>query len=180
MTGCRIHPLTPAHASIVLDLYRAAASIRGSGLARAADEITMTYVRAFMERACLGGVSLGAFRDDRLVGEIHAARLGPRQFDHVLGDLTIAVHPQMQGQGVGSVLFAALFDTAASMTPAIGRVELTARSGNTGALRLYERLGFVREGRLAGRVRLPDGTTEDDIPMGFKLDRAALAPMPDD
>lgn len=169
MTRLRIHALTVAQAPIVLDLYRAAASREGSGLARASDEITLGYVQAFMDRACGNGVSLGAFLDDRLVGEVHAARLGPRQFDHVIGDLTIAVHPQAQGRGVGSALFDAMFEVVGSMFPNVTRMELTARSGNTGALRLYERLGFVREGRLVGRVRLPDGRTEDDIPMSRPL-----------
>ena len=169
MIELRIQPLTPAHAPVVFDLYQAAASIEGSGLARAYDEITVGYVQNFLERACGTGVSLGAFRDDRLIGEVHAARLGPRQFDHVLGDLTVAVHPKAQGKGVGSALFTAFFEKVASVMPAITRVELTARSGNAGALRLYERLGFIREGRLVGRVRLPNGTVEDDVPMGRNL-----------
>jgi putative acetyltransferase len=169
MIACNIRPLTPVDAPIVFALHQAAASIEGSGLARSQEEITMDYVQAFVERAWRSGVTLGAFHDDHLVGEIHAARLGPRQFDHVLGDLTIAVHPEAQGNGVGSLLFAAFFEAAASVIPAITRVELTARSGNAGALRLYERLGFIREGRLVGRVRLPNGAVEDDIPMGRSL-----------
>lgn len=163
------HPITPAATAIVYDLYRAAASSGGSGLARSPEETTMDYVRAFIERFCSGGLSLGAFHDGRLLGEVHAARLGPRQFDHVLGDLTVAVHPEAQGKGIGSALFTAFFDEIASRWPNVTRVELTARSGNVGAIRLYERLGFVQEGRLVGRVRLPDGSLEDDIPMGRNL-----------
>jgi len=169
MVGHDIKLLTPADAPVVFALYREAASIEGSGLARTHDEITMGYVETFVERACRTGVTLGAFIDDNLVGEIHAARLGPRQFDHVLGDLTIAVRPEVQGKGVGTALFAAFFNAAASIFPVITRVELTARSGNAGALRLYERLGFIREGRLVGRVKLPNGAIEDDIPMGRSL-----------
>ena len=169
MTDLHVQPLTLANAPVVFALYQGAASIEGSGLARNRDEITISYVETFMERAFQNGVSLGAFMNDHLVGEIHAARLGPRQFDHVLGDLTIAVHPEVQGKGVGSALFSAFFHAAALVTPKITRIELIARSGNEGALRLYERLGFIREGRLVGRVRLPDGKIEDDIPMGRTL-----------
>jgi ribosomal protein S18 acetylase RimI-like enzyme len=169
MTDLRIQSLTPPHAPAIFNLYQAAASIAGSGLARTHDEISIGYVEAFLERAWRTGMSLGAFQGEHLVGEIHAARLGPRQSDHVLGDLTIAVHPKTQGKGVGSALFAAFFDAAASVAPQVTRIELTARSGNLGALRLYERLGFTREGRLVGRVRLPDGTIEDDIPMARNL-----------
>ena len=161
----KIHGLTLTHAAAVLELYRAAASVEGAGLARAPDEMTIGYVEAFLDRAANGGILLGAFTEERLVGEVHAVRLGPRQFDHVLGDLTIAVHPAAQGLGIGSALFAALFARASSLEPAVTRIELTARSGNVGALRLYERLGFVAEGRLIGRVRRPDGSVEDDILM---------------
>jgi putative acetyltransferase len=44
-----------------------------------------------------------------------------------------------------------------------------AREGNTDAIRLYERLGFVIEGRFPGRVRLEDGSVEADIAMGRPL-----------
>lgn len=161
----RIQGLVQAHVPLILDLHRAAASLEGSGLARARDEITADYVQGFMDRALRGGIVLGAFTGDRLVGEIHAIRLGPRQFDHVIGDLTVAVHPDAQGMGIGSALFDAFFTETAAAAPAITRIELVARSGNAGALRLYERLGFVREGRLVNRVRLPDGRMEDDIVM---------------
>ncbi|MDP8913898.1 MAG: GNAT family N-acetyltransferase [Pseudomonadota bacterium] len=169
MTERCIRPLGVSATLAVVDVYRAAASLPSSGLARAPDEITPDYVREFLERACSNGVTLGAFVKDQLVGEVHAARLGPRQFNHVLGDLTVAVHPSGQGTGIGSALFAAFFKAAGSLSPAITRVELMARSGNIGALRLYERLGFVQEGRLVGRVSLPDGSFEDDILMARSL-----------
>lgn len=165
MTKICINALASADVLIIADLYRAAAIVPGSGLARAYDEISIEYVQAFVDRAINNGVILGAFIDSDLVGEIHATRLGPRQFDHVLGDLTVAVHPKAQGQGVGSALLNAFFEKARLINPVVTGVELTARSGNTGALRLYERLGFKAEGRLLGRVKLPDGSIEDDIPM---------------
>ena len=40
---------------------------------------------------------------------------------------------------------------------------------NVGALCLYERLGFKSAGLLIGRVKLPDGSVEDDIPMSRNL-----------
>ena len=107
--------------------------------------------------------------DGRPAGEIHASRLGPRQFAHNLTDLTVAVHPDFQGRGVGAALFEALFAEAAKLTPRIERIELMCREGNAGAVRLYERLGFVIEGRFPRRVRLKDGTVEDDLAMGKRL-----------
>lgn len=160
-----IRRLDPAEASRVLALYLGVAAVPDGGLARQVDEITLAHVESFLSKAKAGGITLGAFDADRLVGEIHAARIGPRQFAHVWSDLTVVVDPAYQGQQVGSRLFQALFDAADALTPPVTRIELVARSGNRGALRLYERLGFVREGCFRGRVRLPDGRTEDDIPM---------------
>ncbi|HWI85991.1 MAG TPA: GNAT family N-acetyltransferase [Sphingomonas sp.] len=151
----------------VRGLHLSVAAIEGSGLARAPDEITTDYVDAIVRRGLAGGVIIGAFDGGKLIGEIHAARLGPRQFAHVLTDLTVAVHHDAQGRGVGTMLFQALF--AAARTLGATRIELVARSGNQAAIALYERLGFRREGCFTGRVRLHDGRVEDDIPMALTL-----------
>lgn len=87
----------------------------------------------------------------------------------MLGGLTVAVHPDHQGRGVGSRLFESLIAWARSAEPEIVRIELAAGAGNPGAVRLYERLGFRHEGRQVARGRLPDGRFEDDILMGLLL-----------
>jgi len=165
----QLRALTVADAASVLSLYREVASAPNCGLARAPDEMSAQYVEAFLARASSHGVAIGAFADNQLVGEIHAARIGPRQFSHVLTELTVAVRPGMQGRGVGATLFSALFRAAARLRPPIARIELIARSGNAAAIQLYERLGFSAEGRFVGRVRLRDGHIEDDIPMARSL-----------
>jgi ribosomal protein S18 acetylase RimI-like enzyme len=163
-----IRSTTMAAAPEVLALYRAAADGPG-GLARRPEEMDLAYVEGFLAKAHAGGVSLGAWSEGRLVGEIHAGRIGPNQFAHVLSDLTIAVDPAWQGRGVGRALFGALFAAAAQLQPKVSRIELMAREGNAGAIRLYQALGFVVEGRFPGRVRLPDGAVEADIAMGLLL-----------
>lgn len=153
----------------VVALYRAAAAGRG-GLARQPQEIDAASLRPFLEQAASDGVSRAAWTPDgALAGEIHALRMAPAQFNHVLTDLTIAVHPDWQGKGLGSLLFRALIEAARAMTPPIERIELMVREGNEDAIRLYERIGFAIEGRFAGRVHLPDGTVEDDIAMALLL-----------
>ena len=164
-----LRALSVVDVDAVLSLYLAVAAAPGSGLARARDEISRDYIDAVLARVGRRGVSLGAFAGSMLAGEIHAARMDPRQFRHVLTDLTVAVHPAMQGRGLGARLFGALFQAAAALRPRITRIELVARSGNAAALRLYERLGFTVEGRFHGRVKLPDGRVEDDIPMAKAL-----------
>jgi len=160
-----LRALTPADAPAVLALYRATADRPTSGLARSPDEMDLGWVQGFLGKASANGATLGVWAREVLAGEIHASRMGPRQFDHNLTDLTVAVHPDWQGRGVGARLFEGLFAAAAAMTPAIERIELAVREGNEGALRLYQRLGFVIEGHHPGRVRLPDGSVETDISM---------------
>lgn len=153
----------------VLALYRAAAA-RPGGLARAPDEIDADYVRGFLGKAQASGVSRAAFAPDgALAGEIHAVRMAPRQFAHVLTDLTIAIHPDWQNKGLGTLLFSQLIDAARALAPPVTRIELFAREGNAGAIRLYQRADFKIEGRFEGRVRLPDGRIEDDIAMAMTL-----------
>jgi putative acetyltransferase len=147
----------------MLALYRAAAS--GHGLARYPDELSEEHCATVLARAASDGISIGAFFQGQMLGEIHAWRLGPRKFDHVLGDLTVAVDPAHQGKGVGRALFDALFDFARSTSPSIERIELFVHDGNPGARRLYESLGFQVEGRMPRRLKLDDGRTFDDFAM---------------
>jgi ribosomal protein S18 acetylase RimI-like enzyme len=163
-----IRPLSLADVDALVTLHRATAAT-GGGLARTPQEIDAAYVSGFVAKASSSGVALGAWADGVLAGEIHAGRMGVAQFAHVLTDLTVAVHPDWQGKGLGSALFRALFEAAATLTPKVERIELMAREGNTDAIRLYERLGFRIDGRFAGRVRMPDGSTEADIAMGLLL-----------
>jgi len=168
MSGVSIRPTTPADAPAILELHIAAAS-RGGGLAGEPDEMNLAAIEGSLARPFQDGVALIAWIDGKPAGEIHASRYAPRQFAHNLTELTVAVHPDFQGRGVGAALFEALFVEAARMAPPIERVELMCREGNAHAVRLYQRLGFVIEGRFPKRVRLADGTVEDDLAMGKRL-----------
>src|SRR5579884_3994677 len=62
------------------------------------------------------------------------------------GSLFVYVARQRQGQGIGTRLLQALLDLADKWL-LLRRIELTVLVENEGAKRLYERLGFVVEGR---------------------------------
>ncbi|AYV48335.1 GNAT family N-acetyltransferase [Caulobacter flavus] len=165
-----IRPTRSYDAIPIAAVHRATAAMPG-GIARRPEEITDAYIDRILHEALADGVGLVAVdAAGTVVGEIHAVRIPVKLFSHVLSDLTVAVHPDWRGRGVGSALFQALFAAARAMDPPIVRVELNAGAGNAGALRLYERLGFRIEGRLEKRGRFPDGTFEDDIAMGLILD----------
>lgn len=155
----------------LLALHRAAA-VDGT-LARAPDEVTPAYARHVIERTARGGIFLVAEQAGTLVGAIHTYPMGPRQFAHVLGELTIAVHPAHQARGIGRELFRTLLDRVVTTRPDISRVELFVRADNAHAMRLYASLGFVEEGRFVARAVGNDGELLDDIAMGWRRPRPA-------
>ncbi|MBI5493860.1 MAG: GNAT family N-acetyltransferase [Deltaproteobacteria bacterium] len=114
-----------------------------------------------------GGRYLVAEMDGAIVGHAMLDPLALEVTRHVV-QLTLAVHPGWQGKGIGKALLTALLAWARA-APGVEKVELRARSGNAVALALYQKLGFVEEGRLQRRIRLGPGQYLDDIAMGLCL-----------
>ncbi len=81
-------------------------------------------------------------------------------YDDDTPELAIATLPEVTGQGVGSIMLAALVDALKEQVPAI---VLTVRSDNP-AKRLYERFGFVTIDEVTNRV----GTTSSKMLLKFK------------
>lgn len=155
-------------APAIMELYRAVGATPG-GIARAPDEVSPEYVDGFLSASLARGLIFVAELEGLpgIAGELHAYRSELRIFRHVLGELTVAVHPQAQGRGIGKRLFERLLDEVKAGHPDITRVELITQETNHRALRLYEGMGFRREGRLAGRIQAPDGTLDADIPLAW-------------
>ena len=164
MPELSIRRVRPADAAPIRELYRAAAE--GGTLARMPDEVDDAYVAEFMH-AAKNGLELVAEAGGTVVGDLHATRLAPRQFARTLGELTIAVHPAHQGQGIGKALFTEFMRIVREEMPDIERVELFAWDENTGALRLYESVGFKFEGTLPKRVRTDSGEWRHDVVYGW-------------
>ncbi len=150
----------------IRQLYQAVARIEG-GLARVEDEISEDYVLHNLSSGLNKGICLVAVQEDQIIAEIHAYPPFPKVFAHVLSDLTIAVHPQFQGGGVGRAIFTQLLTHVREQKPNIQRVELIARESNQKAIRFYQSLGFEIEGAMRGRIRRHDGSFEADIPMAW-------------
>ncbi len=163
-----IRPAAAADSQAIFQLYLDVATTPG-GLARLKSEINQDYVNGFLQRSLACGLALVAeAANGAIVGELHASSPGIYCFSHVLTDLTVAVSPQHQKQGIARALFTQFFAELDSRTPHIKRVELIARESNSHALAFYESLGFVKEGRLEGRIKNPDGSVEADIPMAWQ------------
>jgi putative acetyltransferase len=99
----------------------------------------------------------------KVVGHVLLEPMPLDSMSHVFS-LTIVVHPGYTGCGVGTRLMNALFDWA-SRHPHVEKIELRVREGNAGAIRLYQRFGFVEEGRFEKRIKLSDGNYLADISM---------------
>jgi len=163
-----IRPGRLKDAPAIKALYQAVAATPG-GIARSPEEVTREYVEGFVSKSLHCGVLLVAELAGLagLAAEVHAYRSELRAFSHVLGELTVAVHPEAQRQGIGRQLFTRLLDVVTREHHDVTRVELITQERNHRALRLYQSVGFQREGRLAGRIRDPDGSLDADIPLAW-------------
>jgi ribosomal protein S18 acetylase RimI-like enzyme len=106
-----------------------------------------------------------ALDGDRVIGwcEIRRETLPGREHTGVLG---VGVRPGFRGRGLGRRLMEAALADAGRRR--FERIELWVRGPNAVAIRLYEKLGFVEEGRRRDAVRLDDGP-EDELLMATHL-----------
>ena len=117
--------------------------------------------RAYLERPTTG-VRIAALLDGRLVGSAGLDRF-PGRRSHS-GEIGLGVHDDHVGAGIGTAMLVALLDSADAWLGLV-RVQLTVFADNAGAIRLYERHGFVTEGRMRG-ASLRAGVLEDVLMMG--------------
>ena len=100
-----------------------------------------------------GGFTLGAWREDRLVGAITCerdARSKVRHTGHIIGTM---VASDQQSQGVGRALLDALIARAAADAE-LQQLTLSVTASNRTAVRLYESVGFTRYGSLPRAIRV--------------------------
>ena len=97
----------------------------------------------------------------RVVGWCDIVPDGREGFRHG-GRLGLGVHPDFRDRGIGSRLLEAALGRADEI--GLERVDLEVFASNEGAIRLYERYGFVQEG-VRRRVRKIDGRYDDNVLM---------------
>ncbi|MEO5684232.1 MAG: N-acetyltransferase [Chitinophagaceae bacterium] len=153
----------------IYNLYKTVAAIP-FGIARSPEEISHTYIKNFMDRAASAGIQLLIDNPDNtaeIVAEIHCYHPLPQIFKSVFSELTIAVHPNFQGQGLGKKIFTYLLQWITVQRPDILRIELFTQESNEKAIALYKKIGFVQEGRFEKRVPGKNNVMEADIPMAW-------------
>jgi RimJ/RimL family protein N-acetyltransferase len=80
------------------------------------------------------------------------------------GEFGVNIHPDYQGLGIGRVLIETLLSWAKANAQ-IEKVFLNVFSTNTNAINLYQRLGFIEEGRHVRAIKQPNGDYVDVIQM---------------
>lgn len=106
--------------------------------------------------------SFVALLDGQIVGQA-GLHVNSGKLRHT-ASLGMMVHDQFQGQGIGRKLLSALLDIADNYL-ALVRVELEVYADNVRAIALYERMGFVHEGRKRKAV-WRHGEHQDVLMMG--------------
>jgi len=106
--------------------------------------------------------TLAAWRGERLVGAISCERDTRAKVRHIGRVVGMMVDPASRSLGIGTALLAACID-AARRRDDIEMLTLSVTSDNAGAIRLYERAGFVRYGRLERALRVGDVYHSKDL-----------------
>lgn len=103
---------------------------------------------------------------DKVVGWCDIIPKSFEGFTHV-GVLGMGLLSGYRGQGIGSRLIEKAIEHSAEKN-VIKKIELEVYESNTNAIRLYEKYGFVHEGKRL-RSRLLDGVYDNLVMMGKEL-----------
>lgn len=101
--------------------------------------------------------------ENRVVSVANLSRNSRDRMKH-LGILGISVMKEFWGQGIARAMMDATIVWAE--THGVSKIQLKVKSDNDRAIRLYEKMGFIREGFHPGEV-LIDGQFHDHISMGL-------------
>ena len=127
-----------------------------------------TQLQALADRP--GGLALfacPAAEPDRIVGDCVLTPWKEDKLAHV-ADLGMGCHAEWRSLGLGTALLRAAIEHARAH-PALRRIELGAYAENHAALRLYDKLGFVRDGILAQRFQKSPGVFSDEVIMSLNV-----------
>jgi RimJ/RimL family protein N-acetyltransferase len=162
-----IRPATPDDTAWYLDLVRSLAAEPEPQIPLRHDEHFRTpeqQAELFGGGAARGDLFLIAESNGDRVGEVNLRRGSRAAFQHS-ATLGIAVARPWRGKGVGAALLEKAMDWARG-DGGLRRIELNVFATNPVAIRLYERFGFVEEGRRKDAVRVGNGFV-DDLVMAY-------------
>jgi putative acetyltransferase len=151
----------------IFKLYKETAKIE-NGLARTEQEITQDYIEDFLKKSLKDGLSFVIENQENLIiAEIHCYKHDPICFRSTFSNLTLAVHPNFQKQGLGRRIFLHLLEEVKNNHSNISRIELSARQNNPSAIKLYQSIGFEIEAICKNRIFDANGNLGADIMMAW-------------
>ena len=167
MNAFEIRDAVPADATRLVALARAIGA-EPEGWLLSADEWRAASAERRYLRAVRRSPNAAVFVaevPDGLVGRLSVAR-DPHPASFHVADLGLMVAMSHRRRGVGWALLEAAADWA--RTQGVQKLELHVFPHNVGAIRLYERFGFEREGYRKRHYRRPDGYV-DAILMAYEV-----------
>ncbi len=123
-------------------------------------EMTMAYVQRNIAENWPHIIALDG---EQVIAWADVASLNRPVFEHS-GVLGIGILPNYRGQGLGRRLMHTVLEAAQAR--GLNRVELTVRENNHIAIKLYESLGFLHEGRHINAVKI-HGQYENHLSMAL-------------
>ena len=125
------------------------------GLLRRSELPSIEQERAFIQRYLDGGGHLLFLVDGERILGCGELTLGKAPYRNHCATLGINLVREARGQRHGTAIIAALHEWARAH-PDVDRIQLEVFSTNPNAAKLYERLGYVREGRRQGAIKRGD------------------------
>lgn len=89
---------------------------------------------------------------------------GEKIRNHHVGQIGISILPEYRGIGLGTAIMQTMIDWSTAH-PIIEKLALGVWAGNAPAITLYEKMGFVEEGRKIREVKYADGRYDDCVCM---------------
>ncbi|MCD3351729.1 GNAT family N-acetyltransferase [Clostridium botulinum] len=105
--------------------------------------------------------------NEKIVGNLNFAG-GLRERNAHVGEFGVSVLKEYWGQGIGEKLINSLIKWSKESN-IIRKINLKVREDNYGAIKLYKKLGFIKEGILTREFRV-NGEFFDAILMGLNID----------
>lgn len=108
-----------------------------------------------------------AFEDGKHIGNVSLMSVGSSMRYKHRCNIAIALYKEYCGRGIGRLILETILDVARKT--GYSQAELEVVTENTGAIHLYESLGFVKYGQLPNSMRYKDGSTADSFLMVKQL-----------
>jgi RimJ/RimL family protein N-acetyltransferase len=164
-----IRKATEADAAALLEHTRLTLSVFPEFVLTEPDEFTKTekQEKEWINQHNYGPAAFLAVAEagQKIIGIIHIEAAKRRKISHS-GEFAIAVHPDFTEQKVGSALLECMIDWAKT-NPQLEKIILNVNEINHRAIRMYEKFGFVTEGRNLKALKMADGRHLNNLQMAL-------------